>query len=212
MKYPAIILCLTILAFSCKKKETSVEETTSPIPTTGSTYPAKDYIPLKYGSYWVYELTITDTNNVQVATTIDSSYVHDSSFVRGKWFYSISGNIAVQGTYGDSSDYIIYNDGTKMLSLKNNDTVATYSYSFTTYWYNLYMVMKTSPTTFAYNSQTYTNCVSRFNYMYGNMNPNCPNRIYQTTYSPGVGVVNAKYGYMNTCDIWEIKLLRYKVN
>lgn len=213
MKCFPMIVCFLVLALSCKKKNNN--EPVGPpetIITPENPYTVSDYVPFKYGNYWVYELTITDPNNVVVATTIDSSYVQDSSLVRGKWFYTVSGNIAVQGTYRDSSDYIIYTDGTKMFSLKDNDTTATYFYSQSTYWYNLYLVMKTAPTSFSYNSKTYINCVNRFHYMYGNMNPNCPNRIYKTTYCPGVGIVNAQFGYMNTCDVWEIKLLRCKVN
>ncbi len=202
-----------LITISCEKKEIpqNLIDPINPPPT--KTFTAKDYSPLKPGNYWIYQLQVIDSNNVVTAGITDSAYVYDSITVRGRKFYQISGNTAVQGYFADSANCIIYSDGNIALKLSfTNDTISKTYYSQGGGWYNLFGVMKLNPTTFSFNAQTFTNCINRNDYFYSNFNPLCPNRIIYKTYSPGVGVVYANFCFVNSCDHWEIKLLRYKVN
>jgi len=210
MRFSLILISAILFLAACRKKETN---TPTEVTTTKNTaYTTKDYMPLKYGNYWVYQLTKTDTNNVVTYSAIDSTSVYDSLFTSGKWFYKTSGNSFNSDYYIDSAANIIVPDGKRVLSLTNNDTLNKVSYSSPGGWYDIYNIMKTSPTTFVFNSTTYSNCINRFSYFYSNMNPNCPNWVIYNTYCPGVGLVYSKYGFINSCDVWELKLLRYKIN
>ncbi len=213
MKYSLIISGFLILVLSCKKKETLTEEAAAPSPTPSSAYTVKDYLPLKYGNYWVYQFTITDSNNVVNLSMLDSVYVFDSVVVHGKWFYRIMATVSpIQGEYTDSANCLIRSNGQRALSLINNDTILKLFWNQSGSWYNNYDIMKTTATAFNYNSVTYPNCISRYTYFYSNMNSSCPNRIIYDTYSPGVGLVYSKWGFVNDCRDWEIKILRYKLN
>ncbi len=213
MKYSAIILGFLILAFGCKKKEAPVEETPV-VPAASSAYTIKDYMPLKYGNYWVYERTITDTNNVIVSSYIDSCYVYDSIYENSKWFYRISGIPTFDGYFTDSSNCIINRGAgeTIYLNLIHNDTLTKTASYYPGSWCTWTYIMDTNPGTYVYNSNTYTNCINKYCYYFSNMNPNCPNWILDAKFAPGVGLVYTKYGYINSCDVWEDKLLRYKIN
>jgi hypothetical protein len=211
MKYPVIILCF-LIAFSCKKKESPVEEVTPPNTTVTSAYTIKDYMPLKYGNYWVYEFTRTDTNNVVLVTAIDSCYVQDSTFTNGRWFYLISQHRTSAFYFADSANCIIRTDGKPELKLSNNDTIRRDSMSWPGQWATWKYVMNTNPTTFSFNSKTYYNCINKYLFFRSNLNPYCNDRIAYDTYAPGVGIVYSNFGWMNSCEVWELKLLRYKIN
>lgn len=206
---------LLLLAIACRKKESPVHS--PPVAAATAAYTIKDYLPLKYGNYWVYELTVTDSSNTITASTIDSCYVADSVYKNNKWFYRIVGNGPYFSNYqADSANYMISNTGSKVLSLVHNDTLLVASETFTTnnQWYNAYSIMKTIPaTSFTHNSKTYLNCISRNYYVYSNMSYSCPNVTFIDLFSPGVGLVYCKYFFSNDmCRVFEEKLLRYKVN
>ena len=208
MKYFAIIVSCFLILLSCKKNENTTA------PSAGSAYTIKDYFPLKYGNYWVYENKITDTNNVVITTTIDSCYVKDSLFARGKWFYQIVGFPCGchNDFYKDSANCIIRTNGSVYLKLLHNDTISKSYNTFGNEWSRCAEVMDLYPSTFTYNNKTYQQCIKKHNHAQTNANTCWNNRTWTTIYAPGVGIVNNKYGWINSCDFWEIKLLRFKVN
>ncbi len=210
MKKVTACILMGIITYGCNKKN---NEDIGVLYTTSKAYTVKDYMPLKYGNYWVYELTITDTNNVIITNYSDSCYVNDSIFDHGKWFYWITGNTAVQGYLKDSLNYIISSNGKINLSYgTNEDTLANDSCNQLGIWNKLLIIMKTNPTSYSYNSKTYSNCINRYTYFSSNINSNCPNWNIYNTYAPGVGILYGKFGFTNSCNIWEIKLKRYKIN
>ncbi len=211
MKYFAMVLGCLILVFSCKKKETPIEETAA-APATASAYTIKDYMPLKYGNYWVYQFTRTDTNGVVFVSSIDSCYVQDSTFMNGRWFYMMTNHRTSAYYFTDSANCIIWGDGKLELKLSNNDTIRRDSMFWPGQWCNWTYVMNTNPTTFSFNSKTYYNCINKYLFYRSNLNPYCNDWITYDTYAPGVGIVYSKFGWINACDIWELKLLRYKIN
>lgn len=208
MRYLVIILVFTVL-YSCKKKE--IEEPMPPPVSSTTAYTIKDYFPLKYGNYWVYEFTRTDTNNVVQVTFIDSCFVRDSTFHNGRWFYMLNDHFSKAYYFTDSADCIIRTNGSIELKL-SNDTIEKASYANSVDSCTWTHVMNTTPTTFSFNNKNYYNCISHICYFKSNMNPYCNDWIIYDTYSPGVGMVYSKYGYINSCDILELKLLRYKIN
>jgi hypothetical protein len=214
MKRFVILFAFTFILIACKKKENpSPEETMAPAPTSSSAYTIKDYFPLKYGNYWVYECTRTDTNNVVQATWIDSCFVHDSTFSNGRWYYGLTNHPINSFYFTDSANCILKPGGSLELTLVNNDTLRKDSANYSTSWCKWTYIMKTTPTTFVYNSNSYFNCISSYCYFRSfNLNPNCNDWVIYNTYAPGVGSVYSKYGWINSCDIWEAKLVRCKIN
>ena len=202
-----------MLVLSCKKKEPSVEEAASVAPSATTAYTIKDYMPVRYANYWVYEVTVSDTNNIVQSTYVDSCIVYDSIMAHGKWFYKLIGDASIQDNYADSANCMVNDQGAVLLKLSfTGDTIYKYSYNQASSWLNACSIMNLTPTTFVYNSKTYSNCINRYTYVYSNTHPTCPNRIFTYTFCPGVGLVYAKYGFMNGCNHWEAKLLRYKIN
>lgn len=193
--------------------EPEVAQVNSAAPNS-PVYTAKDYLPLKIGNYWVYQLQQVDQNTNVVYTTTDSTYVSDSIITRGKTFYNVVGNIMLPGYYCDSSNCIISSDGDILLRISSNknDTLSRTNYSQGNSWFNRYYIMQSGPASFSFNGVTYSDCSHLNGHFYSNMNAACPNRFYPQIFSPGIGMVYSKYFFASLCDDFEHKLLRYKVN
>ena len=158
-----------------------------------------------------------DTNNTVLFNGIDSCYIADSTFLRGKYFYQIWGTNPLYAggqLYTDSAGHIIHSSLGRTISLTHNDSLFD---AYTNYgngeWSHLYTVMKTFPTsTYSHNNKTYIDCISKYEYCYNNIDTACTNnKVMFNIYAPNVGVVYSRYYYLTTCNIFEEKLLRYKV-
>jgi hypothetical protein len=118
--FPFALLIL-VSAVSCKKDNIDPNPPADPAPETANGF------PLTIGSYWIYENTTIDTNNVEtvnVSNPSDSCYISGDSVIGGKTYLVFVGTIANENAVffrRDSSGYMVDNYG-KIYYSKTNFT------------------------------------------------------------------------------------------
>jgi hypothetical protein len=102
---------LALISFSCKKKNSTDTPSASP-----------DYIKLKVGNYWVYEIFKVDTNGVETDQGIaDSNYIEKDTLINGNEYFIKNVHFypskAARVPLRDSSGYLLQHnpDGTNFI-------------------------------------------------------------------------------------------------
>jgi hypothetical protein len=213
MKRKTIITFLLIssLIFSCRKKEKPSAETKPAVTSAPTPQPAKDFLPLKIGNYWIYQIDLRDHNDSLISTHTDSLYVFDTVTVRNRLFYKMMSNTLynLNVTSADSADCIIDMDGgIRMKTSGSGDTLFKQNITQVPVFYCV--IQKDTPNTFAFNGTTYTNCVNSLKHAHTSF---C-SKDWNNIYCKGVGIVYDRLVFVSTLctQYYEQKLLRYKVN
>ncbi len=127
-----ILLLAAVCIFASCKKRNSNDDTN---PDDNSAVSYSNYLPLRTGSYWIYQNFDLDTNGAYTSTgVIDSDYVAGDTLVNGitygKWYR----NNAVLGasTYivRDSLHYIVDITGARIFSSQNFTDTFDMQYGF----------------------------------------------------------------------------------
>jgi hypothetical protein len=214
MKRKTIITLLVIssMILSCRKKEkpsVEPEPTASSTPTTPT--PGKEFLPLKIGNYWIYQIDLRDHNDSLISTSTDSLYVFDTVTVRNRLFYKMMSNSLynLNVTSADSANCIIDSDGNiRMKTSGPGDTLFKQDIPQVPIFYCI--TQKNTPNTFSFNGTTYSNCVNALKHAHTSF---CTTE-WNNLYCKGVGIVYDRLVFASTActQYYEQKLLRYKVN
>ena len=213
-----LLALLVIFIFSCKKK--SDEQASQPVS------PAPDYIQLSVGNYWVYEFYKVDTNGVeQKLTHTDSSYIlKDTIINRNKYFVRLSNPIQFTRSGSlltgpdtsymrDSLGYLLvldyYGNTHVGFSRDNFSYVFEADTNFNLLWSQQKMAGRDSIVSVPAGTFK-TRSVCLFVYP---LQPTYPLGIrkYFTIYGEGVGEIKHTYGFYDSPDHYEARLVRYHV-
>ncbi|MBK8146390.1 MAG: hypothetical protein IPK62_16110 [Bacteroidetes bacterium] len=109
MKYICIALLIVSTA-ACKKKKID-----PPAPDTS----ASAYLPGQVGSYWIYDIYTVKDGVETSEMKQDSLYISEIKTIRGRSFKKFEGVIGLEGYYADSAQFIIDEDGNKLMATNN---------------------------------------------------------------------------------------------
>jgi len=200
-----------IIVFAGCKKEIAVE--TLPPITVTQTSKVTDYYPLTVGSYWIYHVYEIDTNLIDHYWTTDTIRIVSDTLLDEKKYYYFKGNY-FGGPFSDfitdSLDYIIYSDGTIILSNSNfTDTLRVRVIpGISTSYYKMFdhgRIVSVPAGTFPIIDREQISYYDNPNYPYGNP------RTATRNYAKGVGMIKDR-NYMDGSPKWlERRLVQYHI-
>ena len=214
-KQSLLLLFIAILAFTaCKKDDNNDDNNNS------STYQSKGYIPLKVGSYWVYQSYREMGNGTDTAlAATDSTYISGTSLINSKTYYIMEQyGIAKSKAYvRDSMGYLVDNLGNIFMSEVNfSDTLSTrteYMPSTGAPMVHISRMMYDEHKQIDVPAGIFDKCLEardRIKAYVGN--PAQPNPYFQHSYyAKNIGLVEYTYRFVGMGEINKKKLIRYYI-
>lgn len=209
-----IILFALLTSVACKK-----DDDTNNDDNNDKTYQPKGYIPLKVGSYWIYQhYAVLDNGTDSAISTIDSTYISGTIEINSKTYY-ISGknekplfDVYVR----DSVGYLVDTSGNVYMSEVNfTDTINSYDYTIPngTILYHLSKMMYNNHDNITVPAGSFSDCLegrSRVKlYMATAADPKLfYNHDY---YAKNIGLLEASYRYTSISRMYKKKLVRYYI-
>lgn len=202
---------MTIVVSSCKKDVGILDQPAEPIPVA-----SKGYFPLAVGNYWVYKKYTLDTlGNVLWGISLDTVKVLKDTVINSNIFYKISGSASINGTQSpyycrDSSNYIIYPNGTKYCLTNFTDTIKVDT--MMNEYVRCVMMAHHDSTIIVPAGSFKTNSLER-RYYYMNIIPYGGNpQIESTIFGKEIGIIRENFWYSNAK--WQMigELISYKIN
>jgi len=215
MKKISILLLSMIMIsfFACKKDEVKEDQ-------DSSKYQSKGYIPLKAGSYWIYQSYRPTASGEDTAFgNIDSVYISGTKEINSKTYYiSVrEGNAKFISYVRDSVGYLVDSLGNVIMSEVNfTDTI----FSKTKYnsvtgkpLYHISKMMYDEDKQIIVPAGTFNHCIEARDWAKVYMgNPAQPNPFYNHYYyAKNVGLVEYTYRYTGTATVFKVKLIRYHI-
>jgi hypothetical protein len=211
MKHSFSIAALALLVMaSCKKDNVEVSPAYTPPPP-----PAATGYQLTIGSYWIYENTNIDTNNVETVNTsspTDSCYVADDTVIGGRTYSVFVGSMLSPTTVffrRDSAGFII--DPAGKIYYSSADFISTLRTSSVPGYMDTYYKMVGPVTGITVPAGTFTcydyqgMAVFQSGYPYDNP------RFMHSYYGNGVGLVREVAFFAGSPGYIARRLLRYHV-
>lgn len=208
MKKALFVFAVVALIASCKKDKSIPYDNDTPPPQN------TNFTPMTIGSYWVYEYSSTDTNNITTINGTDTVRVVQDSIINGNTYRMFKGNLsyACSTCYffrRDSSGYLVNQNGRIMFSATNfTDTLYIDTTQPLLYTANYKMIADTSITVPAGTFSTYD---YRGHVYITNPNPIPNPRITGNFYANSIGIVKSRYVFVGGTDYLEAKLLSYYI-
>lgn len=208
--YPILVLALLSLG-ACKKDKEEENVNGNAILN------ASEYQPLKTGYYWLYNLYRIEPNGAETLLGIDSSFIEKDTLISGKTYYKwVSppeyGPIALPNLWvRDSLDYIVNRTGGKIFSVSNyKDTLSNYRLGDTISMGFFTMADKNKTITVPAGSFTTIARVGKHT-LFAPYDGFGKTRESITRFAPKIGLIMDRYFELNSADIFERRLVRYKV-
>jgi hypothetical protein len=208
--YFSFALLLLICSAACKKDNVVPAPANEPVPA-----PAPNGFPLTIGSYWIYENTMIDTNNVETinaSNPSDSCYIKDDTIFGGKTYLVFVGNITNENAIffrRDSLGFMVDQYGTIFYS--KTDLINTLRTVSVPGFYDGYYKMAGPMTSVSVPAGGF----SCYDYQgvfvmpssYAWSNP----RFSHSYYANGVGLVRETAFFYSSPDYIARRLLRYHI-
>lgn len=210
MKKILLFLFIVNILSSCVKKKAEPEY----IPPTSASVTSFSYFPLKFGNYWVYEVSRIDTLNNSLFLGIDSVYVYDSVMISSKKYYKYYSAFNFNGEqfWRDSLNSYLINEKGKVMCAYNNFTDTFYKYSkipglidtgFTK------MFLLSVPVSVP--AGNFYNAIDARSTIYYNSLYSCKKiRYCNFIYADSIGMIYERIHYSSNCDDYIKRLIRYK--
>jgi hypothetical protein len=216
-KYFLFVLVFALIQATSCTKDDDEKLTDNPPPA----YTPKGYIPLKVGSYWIYQnYKLLNNNSDSMINGRDSVYISGTKMIHGKEYF-----VYHHSRYNDSDLYLrdslgyLVDDKGIIIMSEVNFTDTLYSKSFwfdstnTVPLYHYATIMKQNPDSLIVPADTFLQTIVRKDYVkvyYGNPAP--PNPYVQNIYyAKNVGLVMWEYRYMYSSQMYSYKLIRYHI-
>jgi hypothetical protein len=207
--YLSLAILVLTCAASCKKDNVEPAPAATPAPAVANGY------PLTVGSYWIYENTDIDSNNmetVNAANPSDSCYILKDTIMNGKTYKMFVGSIANPFAVffrRDSSGFMVDEYG--IIFYSKTDFIHTLrSWSIPGYLEGDFKMVG-PPTSVTVPSGTYAaydyQGMIVFNAGYPWMNP----RYAHSYYANGVGLVRETTFFTGSPNYVARRLLRYHI-
>lgn len=230
MRSLPIFVMVTSLVFACKKEKqetTNPEENENPVVVEDSSnYSEKsEYLPMKVGNYWVYNVYEIDSlGNERLLDYKDSTAITKDTIISGKryfWYENLSGKSksihSFIGFYRDSLKNKVDRDGNVLFSENRlNQVINSEFYSandIDTLSYIEYKMIVPSELVSVpvgnFEALNYRGDVYRPNECEDH--PKRP-KYYNAYYAKNVGLIKQSYFYLISCNTYfERRLVRYHI-
>jgi len=214
-KLSLLLLSMVILAFTaCKKNDNNDDNNNS------STYQSKGYIPLKVGSYWIYQIYREMGNGMDTAlAATDSTYISGTIVVNSKTYYIIEQyGISKSEVYvRDSVGYLVDSMGNIIMSEINfSDTLITrteYMPNTGAPMVHISRLMFDEKKQINVPAGVFNNCIEARDRVKAYIgNPAQPNPYFQHNYyAKNIGLVEYTYRFVGMAEDYKKKLIRYYI-
>jgi hypothetical protein len=209
-----IILLALLTSVACKK-----DDDTNNDDNNDNTYQPKGYIPLKVGSYWIYQhYMVLDNGTDSALSTIDSTYISGTIEINSKTYY-ISGkndkplfDIYVR----DSVGYLVDTLGNIFMSETNfTDTIYSLSYKLPngTILYHISTMMYNNHDNITVPAGNFADCLEGRNRVKLYSASAADPKLYydHSYYAKNVGLLETSYRYTLSSRKYKKKLIRYYI-
>ncbi|MCK5856678.1 MAG: hypothetical protein KAG64_04265 [Bacteroidales bacterium] len=209
-----VLLISITMATGCKKDEVKEDENDS------TPYQSKGYIPLKVGSYWIYQTYKTLPNGTDTATSIvDSTYISGTIVINSKTYYiSEKSGVGKSTVYvRDSIGYLVDTLGGIIMSEVNfTDTINS-----STEWhpntgdpmYHIARIMYNEHKQISVPAGVFSDCIEardKVNLYFAAAAP--PNSFYyHNYYAKDIGLIEYQYRYSSSATMFKVKLIRFYI-
>jgi hypothetical protein len=206
--FPFAIFIL-MLSVSCKK------DNVQPSPAATSPANVANGYPLTIGSYWIYENTDIDTNNVEtvnVSNPSDSCYISGDTVLSGKTYMVFVGMIGNENAVffrRDSSGFIV--DQAGMVYYSKTDFTNTLRTWTVPGYLNGYFKMVGPATTVSVPAGSYQSYDYQGMIVFGSGYPWDNPRYVHSYYANGVGLVRETSFFTASPNYIARRLLRYHI-
>jgi hypothetical protein len=208
------VLFIGIIIFfliSCRKDDTQ------PVTTNPNQETVSDYFPLKEGNYWVYKRTLVDSSGTILLNTYDndSIIVKNDTLINNKIYHQIfeysfsNSTFAYIYFYRDSANFIVNQNGTIILSIKPGFVYKRPLIADTSLYINYYFVNQTTNITL---TSGIFNCVDFKGEFYSKSDNFTTAKLIHNYYYKNIGSIKSMNRFAAGYDIYQLELLRYKLN
>lgn len=209
-----IILFALLTSISCKKNDDIIDD-----DGNDNTYKPKGYIPLKVGSYWIYQhyMVLADGTDSALAV-VDSTYISGSVEINSNTYY-ISGknNKPLFDVYlRDSVGYLVDTLGNIFMSEVNFiDTISSFTYTLPngTDLYHISTFMYDDNKTVNVPAGSFSGCIEARNRVKLYLTSAADPKLFYDHfyYAKNVGLLEGSYRYSSVNTVYKKKLIRYYI-